>query len=77
MVVQGGAIQLHSQQEGHRFYSVFFEEYGVEERHYLMLDAEVKIILLSGCVIMLVSGVRLITIEDLVFGFSPILYDLD
>lgn len=76
-VVLGGAIQLHSQQEGHRFYSVYFEEDGEEEGYYLMLDAKVTLTSLNGNVVMLVLGVGLITIEAFVLNYSPKVYILD
>ncbi|MCX2740872.1 hypothetical protein [Pontibacter anaerobius] len=75
-VILGGAIQLHSQEAGHRFYSVMFEEQGTVEEHYLMLDATVESVVVNAVRIMLVQSVRLITIEDLVLQYNPVMYNL-
>jgi hypothetical protein len=75
-VIMGGAIQLHSQEEGHRFYAVMFEEQGTVEEHYLILDASVESVIVDGIRTMLVQGVRLITIEDLVLQYSPVMSNL-
>lgn len=75
-IMLGGSVQLHSQVEGHRFYSVLFEEEGNEEEHYLILDATIDSAMVNGCRVDLVRGVRLITIEELVRLYSPILYSL-
>lgn len=70
--LQGGAIQLHSQQVGHLFYSVLFEGQGREQGHYLMLDAMVETACINGFAVQLVQGIALITVEELILGYSPI-----
>lgn len=76
-MLQGGAIQLHSQQVGHLFYSVLFEEQGKVQEHYLMLDAKVETVRIKGCVAQLVHSIDLITVEELLLGYSPIAYNLN
>jgi hypothetical protein len=76
-IVQGGDIQLHSLQKAHRFYTVFLETDGIEEEQYLMLDAAVRTICLDDTILTLIQGVHLITMEDLLINYSPILCNLD
>ncbi|MEJ8802765.1 hypothetical protein [Pontibacter sp. H249] len=75
-IILGGSVQLHSQEAGHRFYSVMFEEQDTVEEHYLILDATVESVVVNAVRIMLVQSVRLITIEDLVLYYNPIMYNL-
>lgn len=75
-ILLGGAIQLHSQEGGHRFYSVMFSEQDTLEEGYLMLDVLVESVLVGGLRTDLVQGVRLITIEDLVTLYSPVMFNL-
>jgi len=75
-IILGGSIQLHSQEGDHRFYSVMFEEQGTVEEHYLMLDASVDSVVVGGERTTLVERVRLITIEDLVLQYNPVMYKL-
>ncbi|NEM99445.1 hypothetical protein [Pontibacter burrus] len=75
-MILGSAIQLHSQEGGHRFYTVMFEEQGTVEEHYLMLDASVESAVVGGVRTALVQHVRLITIEDLVLRYNPVMYNL-
>lgn len=75
-IILGGSVQLHSQEGGHRFYSVMFEEQGTVEEHYLMLDASVDSVVVGGERTTLVERVRLITIEDLVLQYNPVMYKL-
>lgn len=75
-ILLGGAIQLHSQEGSHRFYSVMFEEPGSEEEYYLMLDATIGSAKINDCSTNLVQDVRLITIENLVSLYSPVMFNL-
>ncbi|WP_299708126.1 hypothetical protein [uncultured Pontibacter sp.] len=75
-VMQGGSIELHSHEAGHRFYSVQFEEQDAVEEHYLILDAAVESVRIGESSTTLVQSVRLITIEDLVLQHDPIMYSL-
>ncbi|AKD03709.1 hypothetical protein POKO110462_02210 [Pontibacter korlensis] len=72
----GGSMQLHSQEGAHRFYSVMFEAQGTAEEHYLMLDASTESVVVCGVRTMLVQSVRLITIEELVRLYDPVMYNL-
>lgn len=75
-IVLGGSIQLHSQAEGHRFHTVLFEEQDSVEEYYLVLDASVESVMVGGLRTTLVQRVRLITIQDLVLQYSPLMYNL-
>lgn len=75
-IIEGGLIQLHSREAGHRFYSVMFEEKDAVEEHYLILDASVESVMIGGLRATLVQSVQLITIEDLVQRYNPIMYNL-
>ncbi|GAB3196236.1 hypothetical protein ABID22_002824 [Pontibacter aydingkolensis] len=75
-ILLGGAIQLHSQEGGHRFYSVMFSGQDTLEDAYLMLDVSMDSVLVNGLRTDLVQGVRLITIEDLVTLYSPVMFNL-
>jgi hypothetical protein len=76
-VLLGGCLQLHSQEAGHRFYSVMFEEQGVIEEHYLMLDACMESVLLGEIKTLLVQHIQLITIEEFVQQYDPVMYNLN
>jgi hypothetical protein len=72
-VLRGGAIQLHSQDGRQRFYTVLLQESATEEQ-YLMLDASVESAVVNGNLIDVVQHIRLISIEDFVLLYSPIMY---
>lgn len=74
--MKGGLVELHSREAGHRFYSVMVEEKDAEEEHYLILDASVESVIVGGLRATLVQSVQLITIEDLVQRYNPIMYNL-
>lgn len=76
-IILGSHIQLHSQDGGHRFFSVLFEAHGAVEELYLILDATIESGIVGGLRTTLVQGVRLITIEDLVLQFNPSMYSLN
>jgi hypothetical protein len=76
-IILGGSIELHSHEGGHRFYSVMFEKHDAVEEHYLILDAAVESVMMGESSTTLVQSVRLITIEELVLQYNPIMYSLN
>ncbi|MBB6610558.1 hypothetical protein H7F15_05880 [Pontibacter sp. Tf4] len=76
-LVRGSTIQLHSQQDGHRFYTVLLDEPDFEDTRYLMLDAAVETISLDDTIITLIRDVQLMTVEEFVLRYSPVLCNLN
>jgi len=75
-VFTGEVLQLHSHEREHRFYTVFLAGTDSEEERYLILDAFVEVALVEGSYTELVQAVRLITIQELVQAYSPVMYNL-
>ncbi|WP_114783966.1 hypothetical protein [Botryobacter ruber] len=75
-VLLGDRLQLHSYDGKHRFYSVLLEEQG-EEDVYLFLCATVETVFMPDSYIEIVQSVQLLSIEQLIQSYNPIMYSLE
>ncbi len=75
-MLQGDALELHSYEDNHRFYSVQLEGLGNADDSYLILDATIENVMLNGTRKEVVLCVRLISIEEFITLYSPVTYAL-